>query len=144
MFDYTKRLAGLLIVGTVFFTACNSSSETTPTDRVSLGIHQSGRVGTDVAVRVDSIQDSRCPMDANCIWAGEAKVKLLLANDSDSTTVRLAIGAGIKPSDPDRRDSTGVLLGNSTYKVLLREVNPYPSTSTVGQPQTAVVQVTKL
>jgi len=145
MFNYTKPFAALLIVGTVFLAACNSSSsETTPTDRVSLGIHQSGRVGADVAVRVDSIQDSRCPLDANCVWAGEAKVKLVLSKGSDSTTARLIIGAGVKASDPNRQDSTGVSLGNSTYKVILREVNPYPSTSTVGQPQTAVVQVTKL
>jgi hypothetical protein len=143
MFDFTKQLAGLLIVGAVFFSACNSS-ETTPTDRVALSLHQSARVGADVTVRADSIQDSRCPKDVTCIWAGQANVKLLLSKDSDSTTVRLALGPDMKEGYSKRLDSTNVSLSNTTYKVILREVNPFPTSSNADQPRTAIVQVTKL
>lgn len=142
MLNSMKRLSGLLIVGTIFFSACKSS-DTTPSDSISLGLHQSGRLGSEVVVRVDSIQDSRCPLNVNCIWAGQAKVKLLLSKDTDSTAVRLSLGAD--PGSSNKRpDSTTVSLRSESFKVILREVNPYPGSTATSQPQTAVVQVTKL
>ncbi|MCX6217413.1 hypothetical protein [Spirosoma sp.] len=137
-----KRFSGFLIVGTILFSACKSN-ETTPTDSISLALHQSGRLGSDIVIRADSIQDSRCPADVNCIWAGQAKVKLLLKKDSDSTAVRLSLGAD-PGSTTKRPDSTTVSLKSETYKVILREVNPTPTLSNDNQPKTAVVQVTKI
>ncbi|WP_097130655.1 hypothetical protein [Spirosoma fluviale] len=135
-----KRFSGFLIVGTILFSACKSN-ETTPTESISLGLHQSGRLGSEVVVRVDSIQDGRCPMDLNCIWAGQAKVKLLLSKGTDSKFARLLLG----PDGSNKRpDSTTVSLKNERYKVILREINPYPSLANQGKPQTAVVQVTKI
>ncbi|GAB4034907.1 hypothetical protein [Spirosoma gilvum] len=142
MIQLKKTLSGLLFVGTLVFAACQHSN-TDPTDQVSLGLHQSARLGSDLTVRVDSIQDSRCPANATCIWAGQAKVKMLLTKDQDSTAVRLSLGAD-PGSKNNRPDSTNVTLSSQTYKVILREVNPYPGTSSSNQPQTAVVQVTKL
>lgn len=142
MLQFKKTLSGLLFVGTFVFAACQHAN-TDPTDQVSLGLHQSARIGTDVTVRVDSIQESRCPANATCIWAGQAKVKMLLSANQDSTTVRLSLGAD--PGSTNKRpDSTNVTLSSQTYKVILREVNPYPGTQSGNQPQTAVVQVTKL
>ncbi|AUD05703.1 hypothetical protein CWM47_29990 [Spirosoma pollinicola] len=141
MLNSMKRLSGLLIVGTVLFSACKSSN-TSPTDSISLGLHQSGRLGSEIVVRVDSIQDSRCPLNVTCIWAGQAKVKFLLSKDTDSTAVRLSLGAD--PGSSNKRpDSTTVSLNSERYKVILREVNPYPGSTTTNQPQTTVVQVTK-
>ncbi|GAB3722916.1 hypothetical protein [Spirosoma lituiforme] len=139
-----KRLSGLLVIGTLLFSACKSS-DTTPSDSISLGLHQSGRLSSDILVRADSIQDSRCPINANvvCLWGGQAKVHLMLSKNSDSTAVRLSLGAD--PGSTNKRpDSTTVSLRNETYKVILREVNPYPDLNKIGQPQTAVVQVSKL
>ncbi|WP_240543666.1 hypothetical protein [Spirosoma foliorum] len=135
-----KWLSGFLIVGTTLFSACKSS-ETRPADLISVGLHQSARLASDVVVRVDSIQDSRCPPTYNCLVAGSARVKLLLSTTTDSSTVRLALGVY---DNLKRLDSTGVSLNNQTYKVILRDVNPYPGTGKPGQAQTATVQVTKL
>lgn len=142
MLHVMNYLSGLLIVGSLFFSACKSS-DTTPSDSISVGLYQSGRLGSAIVVRVDSIQDSRCPFNADCIWAGQAKVKLLLTKNSDSAVVRLSLGAD--PGSTNRRpDSTSVSLMNERYKVILREVNPYPGSLSTPQPQTAVVQVSKL
>ena len=143
MIPFTKQLSGLLITGAVLFTACHSS-ETRPTDRVSVALHQSARLGSDVTVRADSIQDSRCPVNVNCIWAGNVRVKLLVSSINDSSVVRLGLGADPAGNVTKRPDSTNVTLNNSVYKVILRDVNPYPGTSTTNQPQTAIVQVTKI
>lgn len=138
-----KWLSGFLIVGTTLFSSCKSS-DSQPTDLVSIGLHQSARLASEVIVRVDSIQDSRCPTGATCIWAGQAKVKMLLAKGADSSTVRLILGASLQTDPTKRADSTNVTLSNQTYKVILRDVYPYPTISNLAQPQAAVVQVTKL
>ncbi|GAB4042793.1 hypothetical protein [Spirosoma litoris] len=133
-----KWLSGFLIVGTTLFSACKSS-DATPYPSVSVGLHQSARIGTTVIVRADSIQDSRCPTGLVCIWGGEAKVKLLLSTATDSSAVRLKLGAGA-----NRTDSTTTVLDNTMYKVLLLGVNPYPSYPSTNEAQTATVQLTKL
>ncbi len=143
MVPFAKQLVGFLAVGAMAFLGCNSTA-TTPTDRVSLTLHQSARLSADISVRADSIQDSRCPVNANCIWAGQAKVKLLLSKGTDSSTVRLVLDAAPRNDQNKRLDSMGISLNNQLYKVILREVNPYSGTGTPGQPQTVLVQVTKL
>ncbi len=140
MLESIKQFSGFLIVNILVFSACKSS-ETNPSDSISVGLHKSARLGSGIAVRVDSIQDGRCPTGVNCIWAGEAKVKLLLSNDKDSSTVRLTLGASLNSK---RVDSTNVTLTNSVYKVILRGVNPYPTYPATNEPQVAVVQVTKI
>ncbi|QJW90959.1 hypothetical protein HNV11_17035 [Spirosoma taeanense] len=144
MLPFAKRTAGFLIAGTAFFFACQSASTPAPTDYVSLKLNQSARLASDVVVRVDSIQDSRCPTGTTCIWAGQAWVNMLLSAGNDASTVRLALGPDAREGYAKRLDSTNVSLNSKTYKVILREVNPYPTASTVGEPQTAVIQVTKL
>ncbi|GAB4034904.1 hypothetical protein [Spirosoma gilvum] len=138
-----KRFIQLLIGGTIAFSACQSN-ETTPADQVSVRLHQSARLSSDVLVRVDSIQDGRCPKggDIVCISAGAVSVKLLLAKNTDSTTVRLTLG--YYNSNNNRLDSTNVNLSNQVYKVILKGVTPYPTSFAPAPNQTAVVQVSRL
>lgn len=145
MVQFTKQLSGLLIPGILFFAACKSS-DTLPTNSVLLGMNQSARLSSGVSVRVDSIQDSRCPQDPRvyCVWAGEARVKLSLSENNDSTSIGLILEPNPKSGNAKRMDSTNVTLSNKTYKVILREVNPRPSLANQDLPKTAVVEVTAL
>ena len=38
---------------------------------------------------VELVEDSRCPTDVRCIWAGNAKIKLRLSKGSNEETVEL-------------------------------------------------------
>ena len=145
MVQLTKQLSGLLIVGTLSFAACQSSN-VAPTDSTSLSlrVNQSARLSSGVAVRVDSIQDSRCPEGVTCVWAGQARVKMMLSKDSDSTTVGLILEPGVTAGSPKRQDSTNVLLSSQRYKVILLDVKPNPNTTNQDLPKTAVVEVTAL
>ena len=149
MFYSMKGLSGFLVVGALLFSAFKSS-EITPSDSISLGLHQSGRLDSGVVVRLDSIQDSRCPTGATCIWAGQATVKLLLSKSPDSTTVLLSLGPPIKQDNAESPYSTTVSLNNQCYKVILQEVTPFPNVLARDQFQMtiasrmAVVQVTTL
>ncbi|WP_460947032.1 hypothetical protein [Spirosoma daeguense] len=143
MIPFSTQLISFLTAGMLLAASCNST-DTPPTDRVSLKMNQSARLGSEVVVRVDSIEDNRCPMNANCIWAGQAKVKLQIAKDQDSKNLQLMLGQDIQNKENKRPDSTGVTLANEIYKVILREVTPYPETTSSKPQQTAVIQVTKL
>jgi hypothetical protein len=141
MIPSQKQTIGLLVAVALFILGCKPS-ETTPaaTDRIALGASQSARLGSNVSVRVHVIQDSRCPANLTCIWGGEAKVSLALSKSGDSHTLELILGR----SGAKRSDSTQIALSGKTYKVILREVNPYPVSPATGPPPTAVIQVTKL
>ncbi len=143
MIQLIKQLSGLLIVGITLVTACKSP-EALPSNSTSLTVHQSARLASGVMVRVDSIQDSRCPADVNCIWAGQAKVVMLLSADEDSSRVALILDPAFSEGSKKRLDSTNVSLNKQAYKVILREVTPYPTTISQPKAQTAIVQVTKL
>jgi hypothetical protein len=64
---------------------------------------------------VELVNDSRCPMGARCVWAGDAMVELSFVKDD---TVSLFLHTNRE----FQRDTT--LMG---YKVALIDVDPYPS-----------------
>jgi len=76
-------------------------------------------------------EDSRCPRDATCVWAGQVKA-------------RLDIAVSKRPATPHE-----VLEGEGTtvegYQVKVLRVLPYPSTSTKIPPggYRATLQVTR-
>ncbi|MDO8482784.1 MAG: hypothetical protein Q7S86_03130 [bacterium] len=62
------------------------------TDELVLGVGQMGKVG-GLSITLDSIaQDSRCPTDVQCVWAGLVEVKVKLADVSKSETVNISSG----------------------------------------------------
>ncbi|WP_223834185.1 hypothetical protein [Spirosoma profusum] len=146
---FTTRIIGFLAAGLITIASCKSgdslsNDQVPPADKVSLGLDQSARIGSQIVVRVESIQDSRCPANVTCVWAGQAKVQVNLSKDTDSKTVQLILGQDLQNKENKRPDSTGVTLANEVYKVVLREVSPYPETTQTTEPKKAVVQVTKL
>lgn len=62
------------------FTACPeiTTVPTPTTGDIVLGLGQKGKVG-DLEITMNSVvQDSRCPVEVQCIWAGEVKVNVTL------------------------------------------------------------------
>jgi len=139
IFNWFQRF---FFVGAVFVAACKPSA-TTPADTIALGLHQSARLASEV-VRADTIQDSRCPTGTTCIWAGLARVRLLLSKDTASTTVRLTLGPKVHQDKSTRSGSTSVLLNSERFSVILRDVTPYPTVPALYQSPVAVVQIMKL
>lgn len=134
-----------LLIGLTIFAACKSD-ETLPVDRVQLATNQSGRLASGVTVRVDTIQDSRCPQggDIVCIWEGNAVVSAVLSKDVDSKRVRLVLGDDFGDINNKRPDSTGVSVGGGTYKVILRDVTPFPTGNQPVGTKQALIQITQL
>jgi hypothetical protein len=81
----------------------------------------------DSAVRLrfaGVVEDSRCPREVTCVWAGRAVVEIeaTVGEDGPQRTVRLEVGAG----EASRADLFGVL-------VAAEELAPYPSASAATQ-----------
>ncbi|UJR11083.1 hypothetical protein I4U23_015265 [Adineta vaga] len=92
------------------------------------------RVCGDVELQINSIQDSRCPANVMCIWAGQATVQVSLSNKVTSSIVDLVLGAAAI-------NVAEVTLGTNVYTVTLKNVVPYPGTGMNNKPKEAIVEV---
>lgn len=139
-----KPTAATLFASATLLFACHDATVAPiPANQVKLALNQSARLSSGVSVKVDSLNDSRCPHNADCIWAGNVMLRAVLTKNSDIKPVRLILGQD--PANPTnkRPDSTGVVLTGITYKVVLRDVTPYPGSDS-AQPKEALVEVTPL
>ncbi|XOV91413.1 MAG: hypothetical protein ACFHWX_14490 [Bacteroidota bacterium] len=66
----------------------------------------------------DLLGDSRCPANANCIWAGQAKVKIEILENGEVLYVELVSGATLD------NETSKVNIGHYTIELL--KVIPYP------------------
>lgn len=68
----------------------------------------------EVAIQFVAVtEDSRCPKNTNCVWAGEIKTSIMI----NGTTHEMKLGA-------EEKGSAKIEVGN--YSVQLLEVSPYP------------------
>lgn len=97
-------------------------------------------------VQVKAIQDSRCPVNANCIWPGNATVRFRLSGSSsvlDSTLC--CCGSCQTPGSQTGQlsDSASFVLDGNTYILVLKDVTPHPVQGQKQAAQKAIIQVTK-
>jgi len=81
-------IAGLMLV-LAFGTVPASASKRVET--VSVQINKEKRFAKNkLSVRfVELVEDSRCPTDTNCVWAGNAKIKVELKKNGRSQVLTL-------------------------------------------------------
>ena len=85
-------------------------------------------------VWVKTISDSRCPIGLYCIWGGEASVTFEVVSSEYSLKVfSLKIGESIVFTDNQR-----------SYKLTLKDVTPFPSTTNANEVKTAMFTLEKL
>ena len=126
---FLNRIASVAISFLVVLTfagvlAANPHSPSAP-DVVRLGREfklKAGRQvtvkGTKLRIRFVTVEnDSRCPSDVTCVWAGNAAVQLQLGTGRGSKTVTL--NTSKSPSFAGETEYRG-------YRVKLVDLNPYP------------------
>jgi hypothetical protein len=96
--------------------------------------------GSPISLTLTEVNDSRCPSGAQCIWAGYAAVTVELT-DASSTVQTARLSLLNKPSAAYSLDSVTLTLNQQAYWLRLVAVNPYPSTTTGNQPQTATIRL---
>ncbi len=79
---------------------------------------------------MEVLEDSRCPSDVQCVWAGQAKVKVLVTRGDKTSDISEIIFGG----KSDRR--LGTIDGFHIEAIAL---SPYPESSTVGKLDYALI-----
>ena len=84
--------------------------------QVSVRINNQKSVMRDrLRIRFAAVEDSRCPADANCVWAGNAKV-----------TIRVTSRRGQSQTFDLNTNLPGKSAGFDGYEITLGNVSPYP------------------
>ena len=122
-----RRLAGLVLL-TAIIAACNSP---TGPDRVPAGqpfelrVSESAQTTDGLKIKFDTVRsDSRCPMDALCVRAGEAVIALTLSRSGE-----VAVGRELDTT-PARSSATYL-----NFTITLSELQPYPRSDRQIRPE---------
>lgn len=100
---WLKRLfVVLLVLPLVGAGSCDSDSPTAPDPAASVVLPATVTLAVGETVLVDSVdvevtfsavtEDSRCPVDVTCVWAGRAVVALAIGAGSGASTIELEVG----------------------------------------------------
>lgn len=76
-------------------------------------------------ITLQSVNDSRCPVNALCISAGNARVKLKMSDNSGAESLA-ELCIGFCDTGNNAEDSTIIRLNNTSYTIVLKEVSPFP------------------
>lgn len=118
-----KHLLVLLVISLVFLAACTKEKEENCVIKLNkpftIEYNQSACSETEqFVVKFDSVvTDCRCPSDAVCIWAGYAKIKLVLTQNKKTTPFYLSTL---------NSQTDNVVSG---YRFHVNSIEPYPATT---------------
>lgn len=132
MKDFRIHISCVLLVVSLMNTACDKEITGTAQFNHPFELELNERTvfsesANGLSLLLKSVNDSRCPIDVNCISAGSAKVQFQLLDSSGIEALgELCIGYCDNHNNKPE-DSTIILLNKINYSVSLISVNPYPS-----------------
>ncbi len=106
----------------LLLTACTTTSMPR-SDGSDVALGQEAMVDGPVIKPIAVIEDSRCPMNARCVWAGRVRLKMLWVRSQSNQEFELTLGEPKPLADgsitltsvrPDKR--TDVVLKPSDYR----------------------------
>jgi hypothetical protein len=86
---------------------------------------------------VNVTEDSRCPSDVVCVWAGQVTTQLQVAGSGFNLGGNVTLGSGSK-ANLEFTDSKNV-----TYLLEVLEVSPYPKSTDTARNYSAKMKITK-
>lgn len=126
-----RILLSIPIVGTGMLLMSDSGCNHTAADfslekgqSITANIHR-----TPIYFSVTDIQDSRCPMNARCIRAGEAIVRFSVISNAHNENLSLCTGADCNRMQLD--DTQIITLGNNKFELHLKNVTPDPTQTVI-------------
>jgi hypothetical protein len=124
----------LLLSGSIL--ACQKTAPG-PLQTIVLSYKQPTTLPAGGAARatLTELNDSRCPTDAVCIWAGTIAATVEFTEGSTTQTARLGYQKNYGG------DSAAVVLAGQNYWLRLLDVNPYPTTTNANLPRTATFRL---
>ena len=92
-----------------------------------------------IAMTVIAIEDSRCPINASCVTAGFAMIKIKFEDEAKEQTIALCKGGCSIAAIPTRDI---IVLNGNRYELELEDITPYPTLDKVmPEPSKAYVKI---
>ncbi len=108
---------------------CTSNKKAVnPENKINISLGETITIENHQVKFVKVLEDSRCPKDATCIWAGRAIVRLEISREGKDTIAKELIFGQIKQGES--KDLT--LFTVEEKKVVGITLKPYPSTENSG------------
>ena len=128
----SAALRGLLLAALLTASACADpqlAGLTTQADQFDLALGQSVDAGRDnlFVTFHEVLEDSRCPQDVVCVWAGRARVVVGVDSGAGDQRYTLTLGEQ-QAEDTNRITLDGLVL-------MLLDVRPYPLSSQGTDPE---------
>jgi hypothetical protein len=132
--DFPMLLPSLSLSENWIADATSGTRSTNSEGPFTIGINQTAHLAsTDLNLRfVDVTEDSRCPLDVQCIWAGQVSILVDLEIASSGESLGRFEMTLLGNSDSRARNNDHLSIGG--YLVELVNVTPYPSSTTVIEP----------
>ena len=86
---------------------------------VQINYRQEASIENNIKIKFDDVNDSRCPSDVMCVWAGDGGVGLILSNGNDQQHTFLH--TALFPKE----------INYAGYRIILKSLNPYPVSTQV-------------
>ena len=113
-----RKTIFILILAFVLGGALEAEAQTD--QQVSVRINRQKTVARNaLTIRFVSLtEDSRCPTDANCVWAGNAKIKILVVRRNGAART-FELNTNLKPQ----------VITYAGYEIKLIDLTPKPATN---------------
>lgn len=120
---------------TIFGLAALASAKEPETVKVRVGEMKNAAGGRLAIKLVSVVEDSRCPINAQCVWAGNAKIKIAVSKGKMAPKT-IELNSGLKP------DSI-IIYG---YEIKFVDLSPHPGENVkmVAFPKMATLSVKKV
>jgi hypothetical protein len=105
-------------LGGLALSGCATTAQT-KSDGINVALGQTATVDGPRIKPVAVLEDSRCPINARCVWAGRVRVKVLWLKPSGNKEIELILGEA-KPM----ADGSITLTAVMPDKVTTKEIKP--------------------
>ncbi|MCH2489990.1 MAG: hypothetical protein MK211_07555 [Flavobacteriales bacterium] len=123
----------LVVLVTLLFVSITFAQEETPVDvpkiAVKIPLGETVQIA-DVTIRfVEVLEDSRCPTNVTCVWAGEARIVLeMSAANGQSERKEVTLKGQVPPSE-----MIHTIFKDSDLHLYIMALNPYPTSALGGE-----------
>jgi hypothetical protein len=119
------------LIALLSLSACvtTAGTETPLADGKNVPLGRSAYVDGPIIRPIKVIEDSRCPMNARCIWAGTVKIEAIWVRPNGDRTIELELGKPLPLADgsieltdvsPSRMAGEGRELKQADYRLSFR------------------------
>ena len=122
----------LFLCFSISFMTAQEDTPTAPRIAVKLDLNES-IVTRDFNIEfLEVLEDSRCPKDVVCVWAGQARVKVRISGAGiDEQVLELTLG----------KKDLNVIFTGEDFILKAAALTPYPTTENMGKREYALLVV---